>query len=124
MLTFGHQVIKDAAKTKHIYFLSFVSVFELIVTLIEDHLSGLPSNATLNCLSMVGFHLSPQLLGEAHVRQLYFHQAVYQNIRRFDVSVNDVVLVQKSHPLKNLGNDNPHEFWRGEKVLLTLEEIA
>ena len=52
-------VIKDAAKTKYIHFLGFVGVFELVVTLIEDHLSWLPSNATLNGLGMIGFHLSP-----------------------------------------------------------------
>ena len=38
--------------------------------------------------------------------------------------MNDVVLVQKSYSFENLGDDNPHELWRGEKMLFTLEEIA
>lgn len=60
-------VIEDTSQAKDINFLRFMRIFELVVTLIEDNLTRLPSNTTFDSLSVIGVHLSIKLLRKAHI---------------------------------------------------------
>lgn len=93
MLASRKYVIEDTSQAEDINFLRFMRIFEFVVTLIEDNLTRLPSDATFDSLCVIGVHLRIKLLRKAHIRQFDAHELVYKDVIRFDVPVNNVVVV-------------------------------
>ena len=62
MLASRKYVIEHTSQAKNVYFLSLMRIFELVVTLVEDNLTWLPSDTSFDSLCVIGVHLSIKLL--------------------------------------------------------------
>mmetsp|Transcript_5477 Transcript_5477/g.9282 ORF Transcript_5477/g.9282 Transcript_5477/m.9282 type:complete len:424 (-) Transcript_5477:1340-2611(-) len=112
----GDEVVEDAAEAEDVHLLRLVRVLVHVVLLVEDDLAGLPADAPLDGLGVVGLHLLHELLGEAEVGDLDAEEAVEQDVVGLDVAVHDVVLVEVLYPLQHLLHQRTDESGRLQQL--------